>query len=163
MSTLLTKPPSCEGCPAASLGLGYVPPSGPLDAPLYLLGQGPGRTEAEGFWDIPSQSLTRAPFIGRAGAKLDDWMRRAGWPARWREIARLDNTVRCWLRKGNKDLEPTPRMVDHCRRAHWGADWKAHPRALTLAIGTTAIKATYGPWAGERVAGSLVEWEGPGA
>ena len=160
MSELAPKPQGCVGCPAHTLGLSYVPGSGPLDAPVYMLGQGPGRTEAEGLWDAPTQQYVRAPFIGRAGWKLTDWMQKAGWPSNWRTTTRIDNTVRCWLHKGGKDLEPTPKMVTHCRLAHWGPELAAHPRVLVISVGTTAIRTTYGQWAGEGTAGSLIHWEG---
>lgn len=159
MTSFAPHPPTCEGCPANHLGLSYVPPSGPIQSPVVMLGQGPGRTEAEGFWNKATQREERAPFIGRSGYKLDEWMQRAGWPSDWRQRVRLDNTVRCWLRKGNKDVEPTAAMVSHCRRVHWGPELAACPRTLVIAVGVAAIKATYGSWAGERTAGSLIEWK----
>ena len=45
-----------------------VPPSGPLDAPIVLCGEGPGEEE----------TLQGAPFVGRAGQHLRYLLKRAG-------------------------------------------------------------------------------------
>ena len=147
---MLTKPASCEGCPAFEIGRSFVPGEGPPNPKAILLGQGPGRDEA----------LTGRPFIGPSGRVLDRWFRRVGLPPRgewW-----IDNTVRCWL---PKDRAPLSKEVAFCRQAHWGLPLveRLNSKLLVdgtsavpvLLLGTAAAKAIIGPQAGEGWNGSL--------
>ena len=147
------KLPPCVGCPAFEAGRSYVPGTGNPNALVALIGQGPGREEAEGHWDIPTQSQRREPFIGRAGALLDDWMHEAGWPSDWRSRVWIDNVVRCWLVRGKKDREPLAKEIAHCTAAYPKIPESVR---LVVAIGTPASNHVLGWKAGTRYAGALV-------
>lgn len=116
--------PKCAGCPAAGVGEGFCRPSGPADAPLLLLGQGPGREEAQ----------CGRPFVGRAGQRLTRWCLAAGLE---RSAARIANVVQCRL---PEDRPPTPAEVAFCRTAHWGTELTV-PRRVTVGLGGPAQRA----------------------
>lgn len=65
---MLTKPPTCEGCPLHATGRGWVPDKLATNhADYILLGEAPGKNEiAQGV-----------PFIGDAGYVLMEWLMRA--------------------------------------------------------------------------------------
>jgi uracil-DNA glycosylase family 4 len=97
------KPPSCSGCPLATLGSGFVPPSGPPDSPVLFVGEAPGQVEA----------LTGVPFAGLTGGKFGHLLYRL---SRAREDQRVHNTISC--RPPNDWLEGAPweaEAVAHCR------------------------------------------------
>jgi uracil-DNA glycosylase family 4 len=119
-----TRPADCQGCPANSVGVGWVPPIGPQDAPLLLIGQGPGTEEAD----------CGRPFVGRAGQRLTRWCLAAGID---KPAARVANVVQCHL---PNNRPPTPAEVEFCRTAHWGVEVE-RPRRVTVAVGAPAQKA----------------------
>lgn len=139
---MLPKPKTCEGCPALHLGKGYVPGEGPRDAPLALVGQGPGEVEAyEG-----------RPFIGPSGRKLNTWLSKARVE---REQAWVDNIVRCWL---PKNRPPKAAEVEHCTRVHLqGALRKLDQLRVVVPIGLPAGRYFLGPGVGESVAGAIFQ------
>lgn len=154
------KPKACEGCPAYEAGKSYVPGVGPTTARIALIGQGPGPTEADGIWDSDLKRKVRAPFIGRAGQELNSWLHQAKLT---RNNLYIDNVVRCWLRRGKKDREPTAKERAYCTEHH------LHPSLANLKhlqivvpIGVPAIRWLYGDKANGQWAGSLrrveVEW-----
>ncbi len=114
MSPFSPKPPTCSGCPAENWGLGFVPPSGPSDAELFLIGQGPGEQEA--FNNQPFYPL--API----GERMEKWLGRAGIS---RHRILISNVVQCWLPAkktpspvGNR--EPSLSEMKWCWNAHLG-------------------------------------------
>ncbi|USZ67090.1 uracil-DNA glycosylase [Halorussus salilacus] len=73
--------------------------TGPADADMLFVGEGPGEQEdAEG-----------EPFVGRSGSILDDKLREKGLV---RADVRITNCVRC-RPPGNRD--PTGEELEHCR------------------------------------------------
>jgi DNA polymerase len=82
----------CEGA------LNLVPGEGPADAAVMVVGEAPGRFEDE----------SGRPFVGRAGALLDELLREAGLA---REDVYITNVVKA-RPPGNRD--PTKAEV-----AHW--------------------------------------------
>jgi uracil-DNA glycosylase family 4 len=155
---VLTRPPTCTGCPLHEQGkaIGYCPPSGPLDAKVLLVGQGPGKEEVEGHFYAGATGRHYAPFIGRAGHRLDHWLRASGAPPR--STLRIDNAIRCLYLVKGKDKEAPPRALAHCTSRHLFSDAAQMPNlVLLVGLGTTAIRALYGPSAGERWAGSLLK------
>ena len=123
------KPLGCQGCPAFNDGKSFVRPTGPKDAKIVLVGQGPGQDEA----------LDGQPFVGPSGKKLDSWLVRAG--IRRHECA-VGNVVWCWL-PGNRP--PTQAEVEYCGKAHW-KPWLAslEQARVVVAIGVPAATALLG-------------------
>jgi len=88
---MLAKPPECHLCVLEKKGLGFCPPDGPLTAPVLIIGEGPGRTEA----------VTANPFSGPAGGMLKRALALGGMDQRW---LRVTNLISCqppgdWLSK----------------------------------------------------------------
>ena len=140
------KPAQCAGCPWETRGQGFVPGTGPSQARLVLLGQGPGRDEV----------AIGKPFVGTAGRRLDIWLTKAGIP---RQMCWIDNMVRCWIKVRGQDVAPR-KAIEECRQRHWlgpvqgqlaGGAWGI------VAVGSAASKYLVGDWCGERAAGSVVE------
>lgn len=69
----------CDACPLA--GKRVVPPEG--HGPIVIVGENPGKMEEQGG----------RPFIGPAGVKLNELLRKAGLPPR--EELRLTNAILC--------------------------------------------------------------------
>lgn len=134
------RPAACEGCPAHATARGFVPPSGPLDAVMALVGQGPGADEAA-FGE---------PFIGESGRRLNMWCVRAEVP---RERCAVGNVVWCQL-PGNR--EPKPAEAQHCWRAHV-RPWleSLHAVRVVVAIGKPAMQVFLGRKATTSLAGTL--------
>jgi len=160
------KSPKCEGCPAYENGHSFVPGCGPPTARVALIGQGPGKEEAEGHWSIELQQVVRAPFIGRSGKTLNQWLDRVNrespeLPPLRREDCWVDNTVRCLLKRGAKDREPTAAERAFCAEAHLKPALRALPNLQVLVpIGVPAIKGVMGEDTGELWAGGTYKLEG---
>lgn len=142
---MLPKPTSCQGCPAYQLGSGYVPGTGPQDAVLALVGQGPGEVEAH----------MGTPFSGPSGFRLDTWLASA-------KIIRskiwVDNAVRCWL---PDNREPTAQERTYCTTHHLWKQLASLPNLkVVVTVGTTATKA-FLPKAGEKTLGAAIPLEEP--
>lgn len=159
------KRPGCSGCPAEHKGHSFVEPSGPTTAKVCLIGQGPGRDEASGLWDVGLQDYMRQPFIGRSGRKLNAWLDRVNsvhpeLPQLRREDCRLLNVVQCHVTQGGKDRAPTLAEVAYCRRAHWQAWLDEMPNLqVVVPIGVPAIQAILGPQSGGLWAGGCYRTE----
>ncbi|WP_132058185.1 uracil-DNA glycosylase [Halorussus amylolyticus] len=73
--------------------------TGPADADMLFVGEGPGEQEdAEG-----------EPFVGRSGSILDDKLREKGLA---RADVRITNCVRC---RPPENRDPTAEELEHCR------------------------------------------------
>lgn len=72
----------CADCPLHLVGTGYVRGDGPLTAPLLIVGEAPGATEAK----------QGTPFVGAAGRMLDRLFRRVGAD---RAVYRVANALCC--------------------------------------------------------------------
>ncbi|RKD98400.1 uracil-DNA glycosylase [Halopiger aswanensis] len=73
--------------------------TGPEDADVLFVGEGPGAQEdAEG-----------EPFVGRSGTVLDEQLRTVGLD---RETVRITNCVRC---RPPENRDPTDEELEHCR------------------------------------------------
>lgn len=163
--TYAPKPDACLGCPAYEKGHSFVPPSGPTTARVALVGQGPGREEAEGHWDVPTQQSIRRPFIGRSGYKLDQWLQRANTvhpelPPLRRDECAVGNIVWCWLTTGNKDRAATAKEAAHCWQAHVKPWLLGLPNLqVVVPIGVPAIQGLLGSGAGQLWAGGTYRLE----
>ena len=91
---------ACERCPALVESRSrIVNGTGPEDADVLFLGEGPGAQEdSEG-----------EPFVGRSGSVLDDGLRRVGLA---RADIRITNCVRC---RPPENRDPTSEELAHCR------------------------------------------------
>jgi len=76
------KPKSCIGCPLYTKGHGWVPSSGPEHAPITLVGEAPGSSEAH----------QGQPFVGDAGVYLNRALKRLGAD---RDQYRIMNCIQC--------------------------------------------------------------------
>ena len=126
---MLAKPPTCSGCDAEQVGVGYVPGYGPTDAEIAIVGQGPGSVEAG----------LAEPFVGPIGQRMRDWLAHAAInPHRvW-----LDNVCRCWL-PGNR--APTAAERAHCTTAHlYPALANLRDLKVAVAVGMPASKSLLG-------------------
>jgi len=113
---------SCTACRLAQYRTQVVPGHGSLDAGILFVGEAPGKREDE----------VGEPFVGPAGARLDDLTREAGLP----EGILRDNVVHC--RPPGNDLRPWPDAMLTCP-AMWllPSVEKLRPRVI-VALGMTA-------------------------
>lgn len=90
----------CERCPElVEARSRIVNGTGPEDAELLIVGEGPGESEdREG-----------EPFVGRSGAELDEKLRDHGIA---RETVRITNCVRC---RPPENRDPTKEELGNCR------------------------------------------------
>ena len=135
---MLAKPPTCRGCDAEQVGVGYVPGYGPTDAEIAIVGQGPGSVEAG----------LAEPFVGPIGQRMRDWLAHAAInPHRvW-----LDNVVRCWLPANSPtssvpgNRAPTAAEREHCKRVHLDPSLAAlRELVVVVAVGMPASKSLLG-------------------
>jgi DNA polymerase len=112
-----------EGCPLRFEGAARqaVFSRGPADAPLMVIGEGPGAEE-----DAQGQ-----PFVGRAGQLLDRMLAAAGLTDR----VFITNTV-FWRPPGNRTPSPSEQMI--CRPFLERAIQLVRPKMLLLVGGASA-------------------------
>lgn len=92
--------PACERCPAlVDSRSQIVNGTGPEDADVLFVGEGPGAQE-------DSQG---EPFVGRSGSVLDDRLRAVGLD---RDTVRITNCVRC---RPPENRDPTKPELENCR------------------------------------------------
>ena len=89
----------CINCPWKNRKFQTVPPEGPEDSPLFVVGRNPGSTE---------NSLGR-PFIGPAGKHLDKFFMDSGI---FRDKVYITNCSKCY--GGPGDPCPTDEVFDCC-------------------------------------------------
>jgi DNA polymerase len=136
---VLTRPEACRGCPADIVASGFVPPSGPQDARLAIVGQGPGADEA----------ATGEPFIGMSGRHLNKWLVKAGVP---RERCAVSNVVWCHL---PKNRPPTATEMRHCWEAHVGPHLRSLPELRVIAAVGIPAAQQFIPGAKLKTAGTV--------
>jgi len=90
---------ACSKCPA--LG-SCVPPVGPSNPSLFIIGQAPWETEVD----------VGIPFCGESGKLLDELLAAANIP---RSTCFISNAVACQLPKDRRPCEPTTIELDNCR------------------------------------------------
>ena len=88
----------CPRCPLARTRTRTVPGSGPADAAIMFVGEGPGAREDE----------RGLPFVGPAGRFLDELLAGIGLS---RELVYITNVVKC-RPPGNRD--PEPQEIEAC-------------------------------------------------
>ena len=99
---------------------------------VLLVAQAPGVTEV----------VTRLPFTGPAGKKLEGWFRRAGIS---REEIYLSAVARCFpgKAKGGGDLAPSGPMIRNCR-PHLAAEFELLRPEVVVPVGGLAIRELLG-------------------
>lgn len=111
----------CKRCRLHRTRTNVVFGTGPADAGIMLLGEGPGFMEDK----------TKIPFCGAAGKHLNDLLREAGLE---RENVRITNTVLC-RPPGNRD--PLPDEIEACHQFLDGQISTIKP-GLIIALGRIA-------------------------
>ena len=111
-----------------AFGRQCVEGSGPLPAPLLLIGEAPGRQELK----------HGAPFLGPAGKLLDELLHEAGLS---RDTIRITNTVGC-VDMSRDDKRPLPAELDACApRLH--AELDLCSPVVVVLMGNTALNVLY--------------------
>ena len=105
-----------------------VPGQGDREAPLMLIGEGPGRDEDE-------QGLA---FVGAAGQLLTRMLASIGLP---RERVYICNVVKC---RPPQNRIPTPEEAEACKIHLRMQTWLVRPKVILL-LGATAAKDVLGP------------------
>lgn len=118
----------CTRCDLHASRTHAVPGEGRTRAPLFLVGEAPGRDE-------DSQGR---PFRGAAGRILDEALSRAGIR---RDEVFITNAVKCRPRENRKPLAPE---VAACRPFLLAQLATVRPRVV-VALGETAIRDLLGP------------------
>lgn len=118
----------------------YVPGSGPIPAPLLLVGENPGAQEVSKM----------RPFVGPAGQKLRDFMQKAGIDP---SICHFTNTVHC--RDESRDRKtPEPAEIDACLNILMETIKVVRPQVV-VALGNTALGHFYPGMKVGRIRGTL--------
>jgi uracil-DNA glycosylase family protein len=121
----------CRRCPLWEGATQPVPGLGPHRAPLMLVGEQPGDQE----------DLQGKPFVGPAGALLDNALAEAGID---RKHVYITNAVKHfkWEPRGKRRMHKTPaqREVDACH--YWiERELATHEPHVVVALGATALKS----------------------
>jgi uracil-DNA glycosylase family 4 len=89
----------CTKCPLAATRTNAVPGDGPVSARVLFIGEAPGKNE----------DRQGRPFVGRAGAILDDLLASIGLA---RDDVYITNIVKC---RPPKNRDPTAAEMQACR------------------------------------------------
>ena len=118
----------CRLCGLCGGILHKVPGQGDRNAPLMLIGEGPGQAEDE-------QGLA---FVGAAGQLLTRMLAAIGLP---RERVYICNVVKC---RPPHNRIPTPEEAEACKIHLRMQTWLVRPKVILL-LGATAAKDVLGP------------------
>ena len=119
---------SCRLCPLYRGIQHKVPGQGDRNAPLMLIGEGPGQTEDE-------EGLA---FVGAAGQLLTRMLGAVGLP---RERVYICNVVKC---RPPYNRVPTPEEAEACRIHLRMQTWLVRPKVILL-LGNTAARNLLDP------------------
>jgi DNA polymerase len=115
---------SCTSCPLHRTRTNAVTCSGQTPAPVFLLGEAPGREEDE----------TGSPFRGRSGKLLDECLLKAGTA---RDAVHVGNAVRC-RPPGNRP--PLPEELDACA-THLETELELTQPLVIVTLGASALRS----------------------
>jgi len=104
LDTLEQRAQSCQACALGATRTTLVWGSGNPSAEIMFIGEAPGRKEDEGG----------LPFIGAAGAHLDEFLSIAGFK---REDTYIANVLKC---RPPHNRDPRPEEIEACQ--HWLVD-----------------------------------------
>jgi len=113
----------CEACPLSLTRTKAVPGEGPPDAGVFIIGEGPGRSE----------DLQGKPFVGAAGKQLDGLLVHARLR---REEVYITNVVKC---RPPENRRPTGAEADACRPYLERQLALVRPKVVVL-LGDSAMK-----------------------
>ena len=119
---------ACRLCPLCQRIRHKVPGQGDRNAPLMLIGEGPGETEDE-------QGLA---FVGAAGQLLTRMLAAIQLP---RERVYICNVVKC---RPPYNRVPEPEEMEACRIHLRMQTWLVQPKVIVL-LGATAARALLNP------------------
>jgi uracil-DNA glycosylase len=144
LEELAAKARVCVRCPLHQSRTIAVPGSGRFDAPVMIVGEGPGKDEDK----------TGLPFVGSAGRYLDHVLEGTGTG---REDCFITNIVKC-RPPGNRP--PKVQEVDTCVSIYLRAQIELiNPKYIVL-LGSVAVKALLGLKSVEQARGRIFEHEG---
>jgi uracil-DNA glycosylase family 4 len=126
---MLTRPPTCSGCPLNDYSTGFMVPQIGTNG-VALVGEALGEDEAK----------AGKPFVGKAGFKLTRLIEFAGLD---RKDFSIFNTV--WCRPPDNKLEGTTfekPAISHCQDRHWGRLLAQHK--VLVPMGNVATGALLG-------------------
>lgn len=106
----------------------YVPPTGPVEARIALVGEAPGATEV----------LERKPFVGGAGKTLDMCLKSAGLN---RAELFITNVCKC---RPPDNRTPTPAEIENCKPLLFQELMQLPNLEWVVALGETAAQALTG-------------------
>lgn len=139
------KPQSCIGCPLYTKGRGFVPPDGPEESPIYLIGEAPGSSEAD----------RSVPFVGDAGVYLNRAIKRLG---RQRADYHVRNVIQCQPPKNWLAGAPWEHgAIAHCA-VHRHSGWR--DSKTYVAMGQIAARTALDEMAGITMRGKMEGWHG---
>ena len=115
----------CPGCPYREFGPAVGPRGNPASR-IVLVGEAPGKNEIE----------AGRPFVGPAGHVLAEALAEAGISE---ANLFITNAVACMPHP----VHPWVKAIDACR-GRLVLDIEAHPRAVVVALGLTAVRAVTG-------------------
>lgn len=116
----------CSGCPYKPTGRrkeGLVGSTGPIDAPVCIVGEAPGRNEVR----------KGLPFIGDSGRVLDRALELAGFK---RDEVFITNALLC----RPTESPPSEESIVACQERLW-QEVAAYDRTVILALGNTAMRS----------------------
>lgn len=129
---MLSKPLACADCSLFDRGKGYVPATGPTNAPILLVGEAAG----------PTEILHGEPFVGPAGAMLNRLLLRNH---QQRDAFRIDNVCRCF--PPNAWFDPRAPYYfsarQHCTERYLSETLR-EPHKVIVALGGVATRYLLG-------------------
>lgn len=135
----------CQRCDLGATRTHAVVGRGNLQAPIMIIGEGPGQNEDE----------TGLPFVGKAGQLLEKIL--ASVRLSTEEDVYICNVVKC-RPPGNRT--PTPDEVDACKPYLLEQIRMVDPKIILL-TGATAVRGVTGDKRGiTKIRGEWIEWEG---
>jgi DNA polymerase len=135
MDALAKEAQTCQACPLFAKATQAVFGEGPSRARLVLVGEQPGNEE----------DLSGHPFVGPAGAVLEQALQEAGID---RRAAYVTNAVKhfSWEPRGKRRIHKKPRMSEIKACHPWlSAELARLKPAVTVCMGTSAVRALLGP------------------
>ena len=123
LSLISTEVKQCTKCPLSLTRTNAVPGEGPPDAPVFLIGEGPGRNEDQ----------QGKPFVGAAGKQLEALLMEAGLS---RDHVYITNVVKC---RPPENRRPTRAEAEACHPYLDRQLVLVRPKVVVL-LGDTALK-----------------------